>query len=382
LFNFKQLIKLILYFFVDILVESSKDISKNKILLIRLDAIGDYVLFRNFIESIKTHVNYKDYSLTLLGNLRWKSLAEELDSEYIANFIWLDRNKFSKNLFYRYLKLREISSEGYEFVLSPVYSREFFSIDSIVKKTNSQNKIGFSGDFSNITRWQKSFGDRYYTKLIEGDDEIVFEFLRNKFFFEVFLDSEIQLTKPTIEMNDKAINFKLPEKFVVLFIGAGEKFRQYSTDNFVKIANYLYYSCNYEIVLCGGSADTRLARDFGESFEGEYLDLVSKTTLSAILRVINLSDMIISNDSSAHHIAVALGGIKVIVISNGNHYGRFTPYPKSITDRHTVLYPPSIENNKHKNQELIDSYGYSSNLDINDIDVNKVIKQIDEALLS
>ena len=94
MFNFKQLIKLILYFFVDILVESSKDISKNKILLIRLDAIGDYVLFRNFIESIKTHVNYKDYSLTLLGNLRWKSLAEELDSEYIANFIWLDRNKF------------------------------------------------------------------------------------------------------------------------------------------------------------------------------------------------------------------------------------------------------------------------------------------------
>lgn len=87
-------------------IKSSKEIKPKSLLLIRLDAIGDYVLFRNFIEVLKKSEKYKDYSITLLGNIAWKNLQEELDGEFIDNFIWLDRDRFNKDFLYRYQKLQ------------------------------------------------------------------------------------------------------------------------------------------------------------------------------------------------------------------------------------------------------------------------------------
>ena len=116
----KTVIKIIIYRFIDFFIKPSKEIKTKSLLLIRLDAIGDYVLFRNFIEVLRKNNKYKDYSITLLGNSAWKSLSQELDGEYIDNFIWLDRSKFYNDLFYRYKKLQELVSNGYEIILSPI----------------------------------------------------------------------------------------------------------------------------------------------------------------------------------------------------------------------------------------------------------------------
>ena len=76
----KILAKLIIYYFINIILISQKDIRPNSLLLIRIDAIGDYILFRNYIEVLKNSAKYKDYKITLVGNIAWKSIAEELDS--------------------------------------------------------------------------------------------------------------------------------------------------------------------------------------------------------------------------------------------------------------------------------------------------------------
>ena len=150
--KFRTVIKLILYFIINLFIKSSKEITHKSLVLIRLDAIGDYILFRNFIEIIKKSEKYKDYSITLIGNSAWKDLAEELDSEFINNFIWLDRTRFSKNLFYRYRKLKEISSNGYQTIISSVFSRTFFYDDNIVKLINAKEKIGSVSNTSNIDK--------------------------------------------------------------------------------------------------------------------------------------------------------------------------------------------------------------------------------------
>ena len=93
----KAAIKLIIYYFINTRINRSKEIKPKSLLLIRLDAIGDYVLFRNYIEILKKSEKYKDFNITLLGNSAWKSLSEELDGEYIDKFIWLDRYKFNKD---------------------------------------------------------------------------------------------------------------------------------------------------------------------------------------------------------------------------------------------------------------------------------------------
>jgi len=375
----KTLIKFIIYYFINLFVLSSKEIKPKSIFLVRLDVIGDYVLFRNFIEVLKESEKYKDYKITLLGNSAWKSLSEELDAEYVDDFIWIDRNKFSKDLVYRYKKLKEITACGYD-VLSPVYSREFFFEDAIVKLVHANEKIGSIGDTSNIRVWQKNISDGYYTKLVPAKGELIFEFSRNKEFFEIFLHVRLDIKKPHINLKPKKLPFKLPQKYAILFIGASSSFRKWNIERFARVGEYLKERYSYEIVLCGAPSDSKEALKFGEYFKDEYIDLVGKTSLVDLLHVIYNGNIIIANETSAPHFAVALEMANIFVISNGNHYGRFTPYPKDVSENYHVIYHPKIEKDLDDYKKLSNSYGFGSDLNIDDITKGMVIAKINSII--
>ena len=221
-------IDLFIFAMISLSTRPAKDIRPKSILIIRLDAIGDYVLFRNFIEVLRKSSDYRDYRITLLGNVVWRSLGEELDSGYVDEFIWLDRDRFVADFAYRSEKLKEINNPGYEIVLSPVYSRGFVYSDMIVRLVNAKHKIGSEGGLSNMLKWQKRRGDRYYTRLIPARDGVLFEFDRNKEFFEGFLQVRLDLQKPTIVPPKRECPFELPRRYAVLFIGASSRFRKWS----------------------------------------------------------------------------------------------------------------------------------------------------------
>ncbi|XPV70032.1 MAG: glycosyltransferase family 9 protein [Halarcobacter sp.] len=376
----KNLIRFIIYYFINLIIKPAEDIKQKSLLLVRLDAIGDYILFRNYIEVLKKSEKYKDYSITLLGNNDWKNISEEFDSDFIDNFIWLDKNKFLKDFLYRYKKFKEIVSNGYEIVLSSVYSREFFYDDNIVKHIFANEKIGHIGDLSNIKKWQKNISDKYYDKLIPAKDEIIFEFYRNKDFFEILLEAKLDMIKPHIDLMPKKLDYDLPQNYAILFIGASVSFRKWSIEKFSKVGMHLKEKYNYEIVLCGGPSDNDSAKEFSYHYKGKYLDLVGKTTLVELLTVIYNGNLILSNETSAPHFAVALDVENIFVISNGNHYGRFTPYPKEVVANYHVIYHPEIEKDLGNYKKLINSYGYRSYLDINEISVETVKNKIEKVL--
>jgi len=95
--------------------------------------------------------------------------------------------------------------------------------------------------------------------------------------------------------------------------------------------------------------------------------------------VINSAEIIISNETVAPHMAVALDK-RVIVISNGNHFGRFTPYPKEITSNYFAVYHSEIEKNLDDYKKLSNTYGFISKLNINEITFEMVKVKIDELL--
>ncbi|MDA8836191.1 hypothetical protein N9N53_04315 [Candidatus Pelagibacter bacterium] len=376
--KFKTIIKLIIYFIINLLIRPSKKIKSKSLALIRLDAIGDYILFRNFIEILKKSEKYKNYSITLIGNSAWKNLTTEFDNKFIDNLIWIDRNRFSKDLIYRYNKLKEITSSGYEVVISPVFSRTFFFDDNIVKLINSKEKIGSVSNTSNIDKWQKNISDNYYTKLIYIKKELMFEFHRNKFFFESLLDAKLDIIKPTISLSNKNSKFKISKKYAVLFIGGSDKYKKWSVKNFAKIATYLNEKYGYDIVICGSSNDSNEAHELENKYEGKILNLVGKTSLIELLEVINNADLILTNETSASHISAALCLKNIFVIYSGKHLGRFIPYPKKISENHHTIYHPFIYKNFDNYTKLSNSYGFFSSLDINEITIESVKNKIDE----
>lgn len=374
--KFKGLIKASLYYLIGSIVRPSKLIVADTLLLIRTDAIGDYVLFRNFLEILRTSEKYKDHHITLLGNIAWKELAVEFDDQFIDTFIWIDIRKFERNPFYRYSKLSTLTGVGYETLINTIFSRDFYISDSIAKLVSAKKKIASIGNMSNISPLHKQISDQFYTDLLPVDKSSMFEFYRNREFFECLLGKNLEIQKPTLTLTSKHLSIELPDNFAVLFIGASCDARKWSISNFAKVAKHLKQVYGQEIVLCGSSVDRAMANKFSDYFLDEYLDLVGKTSMVELLCVIDQANVMVSNETVAPHLAVALGKKNILVVYNGIHYGRFTPYPKAMTDHCHVIYHPKIAKSLFEYAKISNTYGYVNEFDINDIKVNEVISKI------
>jgi ADP-heptose:LPS heptosyltransferase len=180
----------------------------------------------------------------------------------------------------------------------------------------------------------------------------MFEFSRNKEFFENLLHVRLDIHKPHIELRQKNLSFELPQRYAILFIGASSDFRKWNVEGFAKVGIWLKEKYGYEIVLCGANSDKDDALKFSKYFDGDYVDLVGKTSLVELL----------------------------YVIYNGNHYGRFTPYPKEMASNYHVIYHPEIEKDLDNYKKLSNSYGFGSELDIHEISVDSVKNKIKEVL--
>jgi len=366
---------------------------KGRILLIRHDGIGDYILFRNFIEVLRKSEKYKDYKITLLGNAAWKDLAEFLDKDFVDEFIWLDKRKFTVNIFYRYKKIKEITSNAYEILIHP-FSREFLNADNdLAFLINADEKIGSvkNQKYPNIKKWHKKILERIYTELIPDQKGTIFEFYRNREFFENLLSEKIDIKKPFINVdlsNPANPDFDIAPPYAVFFIGASIEHRKWPAENFAKVARHLKLKHNYSIVLCGGKQELEDAVKFKKYCDNNnfsFIDTVGRIPLSDLLYIVKNASLVISNETMAPHIAVALYKPAVITVSNGEAcYGHFVPYPPKISDKYSAIFHPEIEKNLEKYIKRADSYGYKcgyeDKFDISEIAPEAVIDKIDVIL--
>src|SRR6478735_4014960 len=96
-----------------------------RLLLIKTDAIGDYILFRNFIEITKLSEKYSDYKIDLLGNQLWQDVALQYDGRYLHKTYFIRPGSYYEAPL-KTLKLGwQLFTNNYEVVLQPTYTRVF-----------------------------------------------------------------------------------------------------------------------------------------------------------------------------------------------------------------------------------------------------------------
>src|ERR1700761_4295017 len=75
---------------------------QRRLLLIKTDEIGDYVLLRNQLSRVRSSAVYRGYRVTLVGNTDWRQLFEAYDAHVADELIWIDKLRFRRDLFYRF----------------------------------------------------------------------------------------------------------------------------------------------------------------------------------------------------------------------------------------------------------------------------------------
>jgi ADP-heptose:LPS heptosyltransferase len=350
------------------------------LLLIRLDAIGDYILFRNYLEVIHNSKRFKDYKITLCGNIIWKDIAEVFDKKYVNDFIWIDRKLFYNNTSYRFNLLKQIKQKGFETVVDTAYSREILYGDTIVRASGAKVKVGSEGAGDKHVVWKrKLFSKNIYTELIPAVNRDTFEFCRNREFVSSLLHEKVLLSKPFIDVSVINTGKKPAGIYAVLFFGASTANKIWDVKNFIETGKYLVNEYNLNIVLAGGSKEKEDSHLFTEALPvGKVTDLCGNTSIPELARIISDSSILISNESMAVHLAAAVDK-NFVCITNGERIVRFHPYPHDIFDKGFYIYPEEISANI-SNKDFLEKFRFGSGLDINSIPVKKVKEVISKVL--
>lgn len=333
----KKFITLIFYLFVEFYLFLHKEKQKKqndktikKLLIIRIDAIGDFIIFSPMLRYYR--ILYPNYHITLLVNEEVLNLAQRINE--IDELIPFNRKKIINiDLIYIRRLLKKIKEESFDVVIYPTYSREPIG-DYIVRLSRAREKIGFDGDICNITLKKKLKNNKYYTKLISARPDIIFETERNKEFIEgLGLKVTNSIPNFTPSNEDKKIGCELLfnnglksiNNFIVINPGAQWKGRIWPLKKYVEVVVWLKKEKNIDIVICGSKNEYSLAEKIKTISNIPIINISDKTSLPVLAAILKESLLYIGNESGITHLASTVG-VPTICIMGGGHFGRFFPY--------------------------------------------------------
>lgn len=304
-------------------VSARKQGQKKKILVIRLDAIGDFILWLDAAKGLRSFYPADNYEITLLGNHIWTSLAMELPH---FDRVWpLIRKNYLLNPMYCINMLGKVRRDGFDLVISPAYSREFKFCDIIAKVSGAPERIGSQSDDDRIRRWQKRIGNRFYTRLIPAREEPLMELERNAEFLRELGAKNFRAGLPELPVPRGVPDGLNTQDYFVIFPGASSIMKQWPPGHFMELAGKIHATTGWTCVICGGTKEQPLDGILLKNSDNYIENWVGRTSLQELIAVIAGAHLVITNDTSAVHIAAAVS-TPVVCVLGGGHFGRFLPY--------------------------------------------------------
>jgi ADP-heptose:LPS heptosyltransferase len=304
---------------------------QQRLLIIKTDAIGDYVLFRNFIEAVKNAAIFQGYQIDLLGNKLWQHLSLKYDSPFINRFYFISPDELYEAPL-QTLKLGwQLFKNNYQTVLQPTFARTFIN-DGLAGLTAAKHIVGFEGDIERISIKYKTKTDAFYTHKLLLPAGTDFEFERSKFFFGNVLKQPVTIDNPYIPV-EKAVR-----QGIVIFPGAGVLKRSWEPEKFLLLIKLIQQHTPQPVYLAGGAAEIGPGNYLTENLPpGSIENLIGTTSLPQLVGLIGNATLVIANETSAIHIAAATQ-TKAVCILGGGHFGRFAPYPVAMQGGSVCVY--------------------------------------------
>jgi len=306
-----------------VLITCRKGRENALISIVKLDAIGDFLIWLDSAKEYRKIYPTSNYKLVLICNSICSEIAKSLP--YFDEVLPVDRNKLFCNLFYRFKLLKRIQHAGFCQTIHPTFSRDFLYGDSVVRAAGASQRIGSQGDLSNKSSWQKRIGDSWYTQLVPASQSPLMELERNAEFIRRIGQKEFRAGLPQLLPTGKTSDGFNLQEYYVLFPGASSTLRLWPLENFSRLANLIHESTGWTAVICGGRDEIILGSALQDILDVPMENWTGRTSLPELFAFIRGAQMVISNETSAVHIAAAVD-TPVVCILGGGHFGRFLPY--------------------------------------------------------
>ena len=137
-------------------------------------------------------------------------------------------------------------------------------------------------------------------------------------------------------------------KYIIISPCSSKAYRNWNTQGYSAIADYISEKYHYDIVLTGGNSEIekKYATEIIQACTCKPVNLIGKTKIKELLAIIKEADFMISPDSGPAHMATAMA-TPVIGLYATTNPDRARPYLSS--DWTVNRYPDAIAKKYHKN---------------------------------
>jgi ADP-heptose:LPS heptosyltransferase len=340
----------------------------NRLLVVRLDDIGDYLLFRNQLAVYKQSPRWAGHHITLLGNAAWRPLFELLDAGTVDEVLWVEKNRYLENAEYRQTVWQALRRGGFETAIAPSCTRPLLLDDLCVLAAAPTRSLA-NGNTNVHADWNR-LSDSLYGALFQAPESFMHEFHFNAAFATWACGQQYAGARPGIELSTVP---PLPATFLLCFIGASTRSKRWPARRWIEFITA--YRGPHEIVIAGnGAAELEMARLIQQ--ETSVVSVVGKVTLVELLPWIANAVAVVSNDTMTAHLGVSFD-VPTVIIANGLNYMRFAEYGRAGIPNVRTVYPRVALERRARHGDSNYAYSETVTADIASITAATVLDEVD-----
>ncbi|WP_460019572.1 glycosyltransferase family 9 protein [Magnetospira thiophila] len=301
--------------------------TRRGVLVVRMDGIGDMVLFRRALDHYAAALNVERDQVTVLGCTSWARVAHGVFAGY--RVVVLNEHRFAKSIWYRFKTAVWVRRLNPAVVLNDSYFRRPLMADSLAWISGAPLNIASLPHISDKTRSIYNWYLSQASRIIDTGPYPTHEIHRHFRFLSVLAGREIPAEAPSIAWKSEPPEYAYEGPYVLLNPGSNEYGRRWPFDNYLDIARRCV-AAGWRVAVVGSPKEQPPEEGLRELDALKGVDnLIGKTSLPGLLDLMRHASAVVSNDTGPMHLAIALGAPTVAIIGGG-HFGCFIPYPEDV----------------------------------------------------
>ncbi|OJX68107.1 glycosyltransferase family 9 protein [Magnetospirillum sp. 64-120] len=312
---------------------------KQGVVVVRMDGIGDMVMFRRALEHYPQALGVDKADITVLGCNSWKGLADQVFPGF--KFVAIDEHAYEKKWRYRLKISLWVRRQGFKTAICDMFMRKVMTADTLVWHSRAEQRIVCRPFITDRTRAEYSWYLDRATRVIDTGPYPTHEGLRHFTFLSELTGCDHSPEVPAIPWREQAPPLPDGAPYVVMNFGSNEPGRRWPFDNFLAVARKCL-EAGLRVVFVGAAQEAFAKPAIAALNHPNVIDTITTLKLGQLVDVLKHAACVVTNDTGPGHLALGVGA-PTVLLAGGGHFGSFVPYPDEIAPPGSVFLNQEME---------------------------------------
>lgn len=297
------------------------------VLVVRMDGIGDMVLFRRALHYYADVFGVEKSAITVLGCESWSTISDVLFEGYRVKTI--NEHAYARRPLYRLAVNIRVRRMAPAVCVNDSYFRRALMADSLTWVARAPKTVTSVPYISERTRPEFTYYMSQVSDTVDTGPYPTHEIIRHFRFLSAITGRDFAPEPPSLHWRDDEPLLEAGAPYIVLNPGSNELGRRWPVTSYADLAA-TFLGRGYRVAVVGKSEEQAWERAF-DAMAGDpsFFDLTGRTKVPQLLDLLNHAALVVTNDTGPAHLSIGLDTPTVVIVGGG-HFGCFVPYPPEV----------------------------------------------------